>query len=274
MSKALVKLLQDRFGAAILETATNHGDDSVVIAPSHWVSVHRFLRDDPACQMQFMMDLFSVDYPDREPRFEVIANLYSHTRKHRLFTKARVGGPEGDDAEVDTLSALWGCANWYEREVWDMMGVKFRGHPDPRRILMYEEFEGHPLRKDYPAAKTQPIVPYRTGNVDKLAPFDEFEGMPFGRQTFDSLRVAMTVAPSLSMPPVSSLSGASGLRPQEGERRSPSRRLGPRWPRARSVLVLSPRLCPLSSSASLSPLFVVAPRLRANERAALLRPEA
>ncbi|HEY0254777.1 MAG TPA: NADH-quinone oxidoreductase subunit C, partial [Kofleriaceae bacterium] len=75
--------------------------------------------------------------------------------------------------------------NWLERETFDMMGIRFDGHPDLRRILMYEEFEGHPLRRDYDAQKTQPLVPYREGNFEKLAPFGLPEGMPFGRQTHD-----------------------------------------------------------------------------------------
>jgi NADH-quinone oxidoreductase subunit C len=78
-----------------------------------------------------------------------------------------------------------------EREVWDMMGVTFRGHPDLRRILMYPEFVGHPLRKDYPAQKTQPLIPYRTEEeaglpLEKMAPFRDDEGMPFGRKTWRS----------------------------------------------------------------------------------------
>src|SRR6185503_12461719 len=92
---------------------------------------------------------------------------------------------DGGNAEIDTLTELWGAANWLERECWDLMGVKFRGHPDLRRILMYPEFEGHPLRRDYPADLIQPLVPYReVENTEKLPPFGPDEGMPFGRQTF------------------------------------------------------------------------------------------
>ena len=185
MSKALVEKLKARFGARILATSSQFGDESVVVAPADWREVHLFLRDDPAAQMQMLIDLCGVDYPDRTPRFEVVTHLYSLTKKHRLRVKTSVGDAEGDGAEVDSLLPVWRSADWMERETFDMFGVRFVGHPDLRRILLYEEFEGHPLRKDYPAQRAQPLVPYREGAgvQDKLAPFGADEGMPFGRQT-------------------------------------------------------------------------------------------
>ena len=190
MSKALVELVRRGCGPAVLESYSTHGDETVVIDPARWLEVHRFLRDEPACQMNMLIDLCAVDYPDREPRFEVVCHLYSLIKKHRLRTKARVGDAEGDGAELETLTPLWHAANWLERESFDLMGITFRGHPDPRRILTYPEFEGHPLRKDYDANKTQPLVPYREGPgiVDKLPPFGPSEGMPWGRQVFDPSR--------------------------------------------------------------------------------------
>jgi NADH-quinone oxidoreductase subunit C len=80
---------------------------------------------------------------------------------------------------------VWRGADWFERETFDLMGITFKGHPDLRRILMYPEFKGHPLRKDYPAEKTQPLIPYREGTQGKLFPFRHDEGMSFGRQTHD-----------------------------------------------------------------------------------------
>jgi NADH-quinone oxidoreductase subunit C len=185
MSKKLVSLLQEKFTTAIVETTSQFGDETVVVDPAKWVEVHAFLRDDPACQMAMMVDLCGVDYPDREPRFEVVSHLLSISKKHRLRLKARIGDEDGEVVELPTLSGLWGVANWLEREIWDMFGVRFLGHPDLRRILMYEEFEGFPLRKDYDAHKAQPLVPYLQGNFEKLEPFGPNEGMPFGRQTFD-----------------------------------------------------------------------------------------
>lgn len=191
MSERILNVLKDRFGTAILETHSHVGDDTAVVATPRWREVCKFLRDDPQAQMDMFVDLCAVDYPDREPRFEVVLHLYSVSRRHRIRLKARVGDSEGDGAELESITDLWPGANWFEREAFDLMGVTFKGHPDLRRILMYPEFEGHPLRKDYPAQKTQPLVPYRTEEeagrpLEKLAPFRADEGMPFGRKAFNA----------------------------------------------------------------------------------------
>jgi NADH-quinone oxidoreductase subunit C len=117
---------------------------------------------------------------------EVVMHLYSVSKGHRVRLKARVGDEEMEGAELDSVTSIWPGMNWLERETWDMSGVRFRGHPDLRRILMYPEFEGHPLQKTYPADRTQPLVPYRTEDeagmpIHKLEPFGPEEGMPFGR---------------------------------------------------------------------------------------------
>ena len=184
MAQRLVDLLKNQFALAVLETHAQHGDETVVLDPGSWHEVCRFLRDAPPAQMNMLSDLTAVDFPERDPRFEVVAHLYSLHHGHRLRLKTRVGDQSGESAAVDSLSDLWGSANWMERECWDMFGIRFVGHPDLRRILLYPEFIGHPLRKDYPADRIQPLVPYITNiNNDKLAPFGKFEGMPFGRQT-------------------------------------------------------------------------------------------
>src|SRR5690349_8028511 len=184
MAKALLELLSKQFPADVLETQSLQGDETVVVYAPRWKDVARFLKDEPRADMSMLMDLTAVDYPGRSPRFEVVAHLYSLSKGHRLRLKARVGGADGEDAEIDTLTELWASAMWAERECWDMFGVRFKGHPDLRRILLYPEFEGHPLRKDYPADRIQPLVPYReVPNVDKIAPFGVDEGMSFGRQT-------------------------------------------------------------------------------------------
>jgi NADH-quinone oxidoreductase subunit C len=93
--------------------------------------------------------------PPGKARFAVVYHFFSKTLKHRLRLVVPV---EEADAEVDSLISLWSGANWLEREVWDMFGIRFKGHPDLKRILMYEEFGGHPLRKDYPVKKRQPLI--------------------------------------------------------------------------------------------------------------------
>ncbi len=187
MSQIVLDKLKARFGAAILETHSDFGDDTAVVDPAQWKAVGQFLRSDPALDFDMPVDLCGVDYPDRVPRMEVVLHLYSVSKRHRVRLKARVGDEDMDGAELDSLVSIWPGLDWLEREVFDMSGVRFRGHPDLRRILMYPEFEGHPLQKTYPADRTQPLVPYRTEAeagvpLEKQPPFGPDEGMPFGRR--------------------------------------------------------------------------------------------
>ena len=189
MSQVALDKLRERFGASILETHSDFGDDTAVVEPSAWKAVCTFLREDPALDFDMPVDLCGVDYPSRGAtgRMEVVMHLYSISQKHRIRLKARVGDEDMDGAELDSVTSIWAGMNWLEREVFDMSGVKFRGHPDLRRILMYPEFEGHPLQKTYPADLTQPLVEYRTEEeagvpLHKQEPFGPDEGMPFGRR--------------------------------------------------------------------------------------------
>ncbi len=189
------------------------GDETVVLRREFLLEVARFLKEDPALQMNFLMDLTAVDYstfgkspapaffassgvavspsdeiPDEDPwpgpptklpgpptklpgpptklpgppgeaRFVVAYHFYSLKHKHRLRLVVPLEeAPDGTALELDSLTSLWAGANWLEREVWDMFGIRFQGHPGLTRILMYEEFEGHPLRKDYPVNKRQPLI--------------------------------------------------------------------------------------------------------------------
>jgi NADH-quinone oxidoreductase subunit C len=120
--------------------------------------VLRTLRDEPELAFDMLSDLTVVDYLGRVPRFEVVYQLKSLARNHRLRVKVLV--PE-EDPVVPTAVPIWKSANWSEREAWDLFGIRFEGHPDLRRILMYPEFVGHPLRKDYPVLKRQPLIPER-----------------------------------------------------------------------------------------------------------------
>jgi NADH-quinone oxidoreductase subunit C len=157
---AILARLAQRFGDGIAETHAQHGDHTAVVRREILPDLLRACRDDEALRFDVLMDLTAADYaryPGREdgPRFEVVYHLYSIGANHRLRVKVRV---EEDDAVVPSAVALWPSANWFEREVWDMFGVRFEGHPDLRRLLMYEEFVGHPLRKDYPIDRRQPLI--------------------------------------------------------------------------------------------------------------------
>ena len=118
----------------------------------------RALRDDTVLGFDALTDLTAVDYLGKTPRFEVVCHLFSLSKRHRLRVKVPV--PE-DDCWAHSLTTLWKSANWLEREAFDMFGIRFEGHGDLRRILMYPEFEGHPLRKDYAYNRRQPLVPER-----------------------------------------------------------------------------------------------------------------
>lgn len=121
--------------------------------------VFRRLRDDESFLFNMFIDVTAVDWLERrEPRFDVVYQLLSLTHNHRLCLKIEVSE---DSPEVESVADLWAAANFLEREVWDMYGISFKGHPNQKRILMYDEFVGHPLRKDYPVRGKQPRVPLR-----------------------------------------------------------------------------------------------------------------
>jgi NADH-quinone oxidoreductase subunit C len=154
----LIAEVEAAFPGKIVETYSLHGDETIVIKREDALSIFRALKEDPRFAFNFLVDLSAVDFLGQEPRFEVVYHLYSIRLSHRLRVKIRV---TEDDASVPSVSSLWKGANWLEREAWDMFGIRFTDHPDLRRILMYEEFRGHPLRKDYRVDKRQPLVEER-----------------------------------------------------------------------------------------------------------------
>ena len=122
----------------------------VRVPPNRLIEVMRFLRDDAELAFEQLSDLTCVDYlnfPDATDRFAVVYSLLSLTLGHRIWVKCFVNDP---DPTVPSVVPIWNAANWLEREMWDMFGVRFEGHPDLRRILTWEGFGAHPLRKDYP----------------------------------------------------------------------------------------------------------------------------
>ena len=152
-------------GAQVLDAHAHRGDATVLVPVDSARECLQRLRDDAGLAFNLLIDLTAVDYLGREPRFEVVYHLASLAPapsaeepaglRHRLRVKVGVAEPP---CEADSVAALWDAANWYEREVWDLYGIRFRGHPDLRRILLYDEFQGHPLRKDYPKERRQPLI--------------------------------------------------------------------------------------------------------------------
>ena len=191
MEHALTTVVQERFPQQVIGTHHFRGQDTVILKREGLLATARLLRDDPAMRFDFLMDLSCIDYlkfgtsqssaptlrtPSPLPyymtpkpipeiwtrgvsndayRFDVVYHFYSSRHNHRLRVKVPL--PLADST-VDSLTSVWEGANWFEREVWDMFGIRFTGHPDLRRILMYEPFQGHPLRKDYPVRKRQPLI--------------------------------------------------------------------------------------------------------------------
>jgi NADH-quinone oxidoreductase subunit C len=145
MSQAAVAKLKGVFAASVLDVKEHRGEVTVTVKKEDIVAICRYLKEEVG--YNFLCDLCGVDYLGQSPRFMVVYNLYNITTKERLRVKVPV---EEQDACVDTVSGVWSTANWPERECWDLMGISFAGHPDLRRILMPADWEGHPLRKDYP----------------------------------------------------------------------------------------------------------------------------
>ena len=191
MAQDLTHTLQQRFPSGVIGVHHFRGQETVVLKREGLLEVAQFLRDDSTMRFDYLMDLSCVDYvkfgtsqssaptlktpsplpyymtpkaiPETwtrgvshdEYRFDLVYHLYSTAHNHRVRVKVPISILDPTAASV---TSLWGVANWFEREVWDMFGIRFTGHPDLRRILLYESFQGHPLRKDYPVRKRQPII--------------------------------------------------------------------------------------------------------------------
>ena len=169
--------LKEKFPDRMISTHSYHGDDTALVKKESILDVLRFLREDKEMSFEMLIDLTVVDYlkyvdvsdwvnriamekvgepkAESRSRFEVVYHLYSVSHNSRVRIKAPV---EEYDPTIDSAAALWPIADWLEREVWDMFGIVFKGHPNPKRLLMYEGFQGHPLRKDYPKDKRQPLI--------------------------------------------------------------------------------------------------------------------
>ena len=156
MSTNFIDRVKSKYANIIIDSPEFRGDQTITVKKESTLELFKFLRDDPELNFNFLMDLTAVDYLNRkDARFEVIYHLYSFKHNGRLRVKIPTSE---DDCSINSICSLWKTANWYEREVWDLYGIKFIGHPDLRRILLYEEFKGHPLRKDYPINKRQPLI--------------------------------------------------------------------------------------------------------------------
>ena len=166
-SEQLLKLLNQKLSNQLLEAKLDLGDVVVRLRPEGLLDFVRLIKLDRELAMNVLVSITAVDWLDRqEERFEMVYHLASLANQFRLRIKVWI--PESKP-EIASLVSLWSGANFLEREVWDMYGIKFSGHPDLRRILMYDEFKGHPLRKDYPVQGKQPRVALRYPEVENTA---------------------------------------------------------------------------------------------------------
>ena len=156
MAADVLDRVQAQLAATVPDASVSHGVLVLRLAPTDLLAVVQRLKSE--LQFNLFLDVTAVDWPGETPRFEVVWHFYSTTHRVRVRLKTRVGEA---DPTVDSLVGLYGSARYMERECHDMYGIVFRGNPDLRPILLYEGFVGHPLRKDYPKDKEQPLVPYR-----------------------------------------------------------------------------------------------------------------
>lgn len=159
----LLQWLREEFGEAVVSTHSFRGDRTAIVDRGSLLAICERLRDDARSRFDMLMDVTAVDYLGRRPRFEVVYHLYSIEKNHRIRIKVPL---EEDDVKIPSVVPLWAGADWLEREAWDLYGIRFDGHPGLKRIYLYEEFEGHPLRKDYPKQKRQPLIGPGAPDVD------------------------------------------------------------------------------------------------------------
>jgi len=132
--------------SSLLEAKHDRGELTLVIDSGHWLAAARLLQSDAELHYDFLSTVSAVDWHPAGPRFEVVYHMFSTSRHDWLRIKVRIHAEQ----EIASVTSVWPGANWYEREVFDLFGIRFQGHPDLRRIMMPDDWEGHPLRKDYP----------------------------------------------------------------------------------------------------------------------------
>ncbi len=166
-SSELLEVLQKECGEILQDGVVELGSVVVSVDPGNLTKLLTSCKNSQILAFNLLSDITAVDWMDhRDERFEVVYQLLSLSKLWRLTVKVPVSESK---PEVPSVVSLWGGANFLEREVWDMFGIRFVGHPDLRRILMYEEFVGYPLRKDYPVQAKQPRIPLRAPEVENTA---------------------------------------------------------------------------------------------------------
>lgn len=173
-AKDVVESLRAAFPDSVQDVIEFAGETTIVVRASDLLPVSRFLRDTPGLIYNFMSDVSAVDYWEpggvisRPGRFGVCYHIYSMLYNNRLRVKVYL---DEDDPSVDTVSTIWPAANWLEREAADLMGITFKGHPDPRRLLMPDDWQGHPQRRDTPLGYETVQFSFNVEEIMKHKPF-------------------------------------------------------------------------------------------------------
>jgi len=171
----IAEAIKERFPLEVKVIQEFRGQVSVIVRKQRIHDIMKYLHDTPELYFDHLHDLCGVDYLDKkEPRFEVVYHLYSIRHRHMIRIKAEVSE---DDHSIDSIEDIWKGANWHEREACDMFGILFKGHPDLRRILMPEDWKGHPLRKDYPLKAPEGWEYKRLEELKELHTHDEEWGI-------------------------------------------------------------------------------------------------
>jgi len=143
-----VALLEEKFPEEVVEVVEFRGDTTIVVKPGRIVEICQALKDDHNTSFKYLSMIAGMDYLPASPRFGVVYNLYCHKDHSRITLKTLLADDQAP--AVDSVSSVWSTAIWHEREAYDMMGIRFKGHPDLRRLMMPVDWVGHPQRKDYP----------------------------------------------------------------------------------------------------------------------------
>ncbi len=173
LADATVALLRDRFPDGVVEVTEHRGEMTIVVRPDIIVEVCRALRDEKQLAYNYLADITAVDWLEREPRYDIVYHLLSLATYAVVRLKVRIGGEETPDPEIPSVTPVWPGADWFEREIYDLFGIRFSGHPNQTRILMPQDWVGYPLRKDYPLTGIHLPEPHWGGQVLLEQPLPE-----------------------------------------------------------------------------------------------------
>lgn len=168
MDQIVLNKIKSQFADAVQDVITFRGEQTIVIQAAKLKPICELLRDDPALQYNFLSDICADDLLPEFPRFAVNYHLYSISKNHRLRLRVPIEDP---DEGPQTIAAVWPIATWLEMEVWDLMGIKFQGNGSLRRLFLPEDWQGHPLRKDYPLGYEEVQFSFNYEEIDAKKPY-------------------------------------------------------------------------------------------------------